>query len=684
MFSLSVLNHYFFLNHGTVMAQEIHSVDDIIRLFPKTTQEIIKYSDQAQKLFKKRIDEIINLHPSKYSFENIGHAFDKAYDEAFKTLSCLLIIQMTHSDQLMREGAQRKFIELEKTIIETAYHNVDLYNVFKTYHEQIEPNETLSNEQKQFIKKYIEDLERKGIALPEVDRELVETLEKEIAKLGSDFEQNIAEDNRTIAVSQEDLSGLSDDFINSLEKNNEGLFILGVDYPTVFAVLENCKVSRTRQQIYQAFNNRGNPKNKIVLDELRKKRDQLAHILGYTNYAEFQIADEMAKTPQRVQTFLNNLVQKASEKSISEMQNLIEDLPADVILSPEGKIYPWDVAFLFQYYKKKNINVDEEEVSHYFPVSNTLNELLDIYSQFFGISFELVKTEEDAFWDKDVQLVHVRDSESKKTIGYILLDLFPRANKFSHAACEGVIPVLEKEDSTKTIGLAFVIANFPKETATRPALLKRTDVITFFHEFGHALHHLLSSTQTSYFAGTRVKRDFVEMPSQMLEEWMWDAQILKKVSKHYKTGDPLPDNLIDNILKIKHLESGYWVLKQSMYSQLSLDIYSGVGIDTYDLNKKNCITFLPMILFDPANHFYLSFGHLPTYAAGYYGYLWAKVFAVDLFYYIKSFGLLNSKIGKRFREKILKKGGTVDPDVLLEDFLGRQPSDAAFFKDLGL
>lgn len=232
-----------------------------------------------------------------------------------------------------------------------------------------------------------------------------------------------------------------------------------------------------------------------------------------------------------------------------------------------------------------------------------------------------------------------------------------------------------------------MIANFTKPTAHKPSLLKRDEVKTFFHEFGHALHAILGATEIASLSGTNTKRDFVELPSQMLEEWLHDKDILKKVSKHYITGQPLPDEIIDTLLQLKNLTTGYFVVRQAYLSSIALFYFKKADNgtkDPYSIMKQLFTTMLPYIAFSEDNHFYASFGHLTGYSAKYYGYLWSKVFALDLFATIKQYGLLNPEIGKKYVTEVIGKGGAQDPNELLYNFLGREPNAQAFLQDMGL
>jgi thimet oligopeptidase len=476
--------------------------------------------------------------------------------------------------------------------------------------------------------------------------------------------------------------GLEDDYIATLT-TDDGLYILGVDYPTYFRVMENCTSAATRQKLYNAFSNRAYPVNEELLKAIMHKRDELAHLLGYPDYAYSDIDNEMAHTPERAQAFINDMIKRAAEKTDHEFALLTENLPASVTLSVDNKIQPWDNAFLQNNYKKTNFNLDEQKIAEYFPMQKTVDELLDIYRQFFSIEFQ--EEAASGLWHEDVTVVRVLNKQGDELLGTLMLDLYPRPNKYSHAAHTTIIPSTYQPDGTRIPDVSIVIANFSKPTATQPSLLKRTEVETFFHEFGHALHAVLGATEIASLSGTHTKTDFVELPSQMLEEWLADKDMLKKVSGHYLTGQPLPDDVIDTIIQLKNLTSGYFVTRQTYLASISLSYFGeGTNKDPHTIMKQLHSTIMKNSAFCEDNHFYTSFGHLTGYGAKYYGYLWSLVFALDIFSEIKKHGLLNPEIGQKYIKEVLSKGGAQDPNELLYNFLGREPNTQAFFKEMGL
>jgi len=412
------------------------------------------------------------------------------------------------------------------------------------------------------------------------------------------------------------------------------------------------------------------------------KRDQLAHLVGFDSYAAYDIDEQMVKSPMRAQNFLDDLIAKIKPKVDEEFIELTKQLPPSIQLTLDGKLYPWDRLFTENQYKKEHLQVDEQKIAEYFPVDKTIKGLLSIYETFFSLQFKESKVK--GFWHDDVILLEVYSQGNNELLGYLLLDLFPRPFKFGHACDINIIPATYTKNGPN-VALSLVITNFPKPQGAKPALLERNHVETFFHEFGHALHDLLGRTDLASMAGTSVKRDFVEMPSQMLEEWVSCKEILAMISSHYQTGEPMPDTLIDSIMSLKNVCTGLATQRQLQFAKLSLDLFGpGDQKDPYQIAKQINETIDSHFIFDDENHMYASFGHLAGYGAKYYGYMWSKVFALDLFGVIKEQGLLDPKIGGRYIKEVIGQGGSADPNILLESFLGREPNNTAFLQDIGI
>lgn len=671
----------------TMMINQLNTIQDIALLFALDEQKIHNNTQLYIQEAQRTIDEIIAIAESERTFLNTAQLLDELLALSNLAISQHIFhaLEMLSPDAQICSAAHEAAIEIQKFWDDQIKSNKKLCDAFMAYTAQQKENEHLSDQQRYFLNDIMALFKREGLSLSDDQLDMVRRIRNDLSVLTSNFDRNIAQDNRFITVSREELSGLEDDFIASLQRSSgNDLYRVGVDYPTYNYVMENCTNVDTRKALYVAFNNRGYPQNDDLLQRIIIERHKLAQALGYLDYAHYDIDNEMVHTPERAHDFIVDLHARCMPKVMEEKSRLTAVLPESVVLDEQSRIYPWDFAYLENSYKKQYCNIDEEKIAEYFPMQKTVDELLDIYRQFFGVEFKQLVA--SGFWHEDVMVIQVWNKAGDELLGTLLLDLYPRDNKYNHAAQMTMVPATFKSDGTRRANVSIVIANFSKPTDMQPSLLKRNEVKTFFHEFGHALHAVLGASSMASLAGTATKTDFVELPSQMLEEWLWNKDILKKVSGHYQTGQPLPDAMIDAIVAVKDLTSGYFVMRQSYLSMMSL-MYFGVQTDK---NPKQIMKELhermmsDVVAYSEENNFYASFGHLTGYGAKYYGYLWSKVFALDLFAEIKKHGLLDPVIGHKYVAEVLGKGGAQDPNELLYNFLGREPNTRAFFSEMGL
>lgn len=674
---------FFFINKKVLykMTYKINNINDLFELFPKSPEQIKCCAKQCKQDIDAKIQKILDIPENERNFENTAKALDSLGLLFTPVLSSIQALENLSPDKSIRETAYQVSLELNNFIVDKVSLNVDLYKAFKAYVNGNAKKEKLDANQLYFIKETMDDYKRSGLDLPKEKLEQVKKLTKEIAALSLEFSTNIAESKNELHVKLEDLDGLSNNFIESLKKDEKGNYILGCDYPTFNNVMDNCNFEKTRKNLCIAYLNRAYPKNIGILDSIIFKRDELARLLGFTSYADLVISDEMAKSCGKVEVFLNDLISKATVKAQKEIEMFISDMPNSVTLV-DGKIKPWDTKYLKNAYKKKHLNIDEQKIAEYFPMDNTIQQLLNIYEKFLSLKFK-ESTVKNVFWHEDVKLIEAYDNNNI-LLGYLLLDLYPRDNKFSHAAHMTIVPAIKDHENNNLPCVGIVMANFPKPTNSQPSLLKYNDVKTFFHEFGHAIHALLGRTELASFSGTNVKRDFVEMPSQMLEDWLKDREILEIVSSHYKTGSSLPNELITKIINLEKFDSGNFVLGQAYYAFLSLEYFKpGAKKDTQEIAQNVHKRILTNTLWIPEDHLQASFGHLTDYGPSYYGYLWSKVYAKDLFNEIKRYGLLDPMMGQKYIHDVIGKGGSEDPNELIRSFLGREPNQKAFLKDMG-
>jgi len=657
----------------------IKSFSDVISLFPKTSQEISVRVQKLRKDIRLAVQKVIVVPDDNRTFANTALALDNIGVMTSLTVSPLGVLKEVSTEKAIRDASYSAILELQPFLQEEVSKNVKLFRAFKAYFDGNAKKEKLTDEERYYLDEVMRGYKREGLLLPPDELEKVKKLKNELMQLALQFSKNIADVDTKISFTKEQLAGLSDQVLATLRKDEDGNYLVGLDYPTVFPILKHANDSETRKKVYLAFQKRAYPANYPILKQMMEKRDAVARLLGFENYVSYDLDDTMAKDAEKIRAFLGNIMEKARKKQQEEFVQLTAELPDSVVLAQGEKLNPWDSAYLKEAYKKKHLDLDDAKMTEYFPVEHVLPGIFSIYQQFLGLRFEEFAC--NGLWHESVKCISVFDNHNRMR-GYLILDLYPRPNKFSHACMIDVIST-QKIGSIICPAVIAILANFPKKTKEYPGLLKFDDVRTFFHEFGHAMHGMLGATCMHGFSGTSVKTDFVETPSQMFEEWLHDKDILKNLSKHYQTGESLPDDMIEKLIELDKFDAGDFHLRQLGLGLFSLGIFEKPDRDIQHFYKDTIVSTQPYMLFSDEMHLPANFGHLTGYAVKYYSYLWAKVFAMDLFEQVKKQGLLNPAVGMAIVEKILSKGGSVEPETLLKDFLGREPNQEAFLKHYG-
>lgn len=421
----------------------------------------------------------------------------------------------------------------------------------------------------------------------------------------------------------------------------------------------------------------------------------------------------MAKTTDTVNTFLSDLRTRLGPGGLKERETLYALKKKDEEsrgLQPDGNYYLWDHRFYDRMIIEQEYSIDENQIAEYFPLQTTIRGMLQIFEEIFGLVFVELGPEErqkvsptgkaeDIAWHEDVIIFSVWDdaSEGNGFVGYLYLDLHPRQGKYGHAANFSLQPGFLKGDGTRRYPATALVCNFSKPTASKPSLLKHDEVVTLFHELGHGIHDLAGRTITSRFHGTSTVRDFVEAPSQMLENWCWTPSQLRSLSSHYQTGDNIPDELIEKLISTKHVNDALFNLRQLHFGIFDMTVHSPKShseLEQLDVSGlynqlRSDIAGLsgPEALGEPNTwgNGQATFGHLiGGYDAGYYGYLSSQVYSTDMFYSVFKGNPMNAKEGRRYRHTVLERGGSQDEMLTLEQFLGRKPSSDAFYADMGL
>jgi thimet oligopeptidase len=526
---------------------------------------------------------------------------------------------------------------------------------------------------------YIEAGRRSGAGLDPATRAKTTKLFNDLNDLEIAFARQLGEATATIDISKADAASLPAAFVKSLKPAGDG-YRVPVNESTYGQFMSDERSAAARQRYYMTYYQRGTEANVKRLQQAVAIRDQLAHLLGFNSWAAYQLDAKMAKTPQRVNSFLDNVDSKLLPKARAELAAL------KLLKAQSGDSsgwQPWDYGFYENQLIKTKYAVDDDVVREYFPVDKVIPAVLGIYQKLLSVTFHPLVPADT--WAPGVLEYSISDNATGTPIGWFFLDLYPRPGKFGHFANFPLRTGRVLPDGSFQMPISSIIGNWPVGAPGKPALLSHDDVVTFFHEFGHLMHSTLSIAPYETYYGTNVRGDFVEAPSQMLENWMWQPSILKEVSSNVNTGKPLPDDLIKKMIALKHVADGADWTGQAFYASYDMTIHSSgpnVNVTQTWFNLKKKLTTTPAVAGTIPE---AEFGHLMGgYDAGYYGYLWSRVYAQDMFTVFQKGGLENPAVGARYRQDILQPGGSLEPDQLLRNFLGREVNYDAFYKDLGI
>jgi len=658
----------------------VAGVQEALGLLPLLDQAALeKLVDDCISLVEARKCALLDLNAAERTYANTVAAYD-----AMNGIVSLVTAITGLAKQLSPHVAVRSepYDRLQRATLQQCKDPL-FFQAFCAYRDNQMPQEVLTSEQRYFFENALEEFLHSGYAASsEVFTEL-SGLDRAISDVCSSFEAAINNDTTVVAFGAEELVGMPATSLASQSRDGDGRVLLHCNWTTMTAVLSQCKNVEARRRFKKAYDRRAYPANASTLKELITLRARYAQLLGYENYAEYRLSRYMVGSARAAREFLDVLFVGARPAGIADLEKLCADLPEGVELV-DGKLQSWDVPYVLAHYEKKHFALDKRAVAEYFPIEAAISAVFAVYEKFFSLSFDYDRGVAGA-WHELVRSVTVYTKDRSRVLGYIFLDLFPRPQKYSHACCWSVAPRVWRHDSSgmarETAAVSVIVANFPLPHADAPSLLLHQEVVVFFHEFGHAIHNTLSCTQHLGLSGSGgVLMDFVELPSQILESWMWEPSILRLISSHYKTGEPLPEEVIKALLESRSLGQGFFVLHQIFNSRLSLDFYEVVDgdIDLDAFMESVYLSTLPHVAWDEENRFYAAFSHLTSYGPAYYGYLLTRAYAYDLFGEIVREGLLDESAGKRFRESVLRPGGAGKPLALLSDYLGREPSCRAY------
>lgn len=640
-----------------------------------TPKKIEEHANKSIEKLRKDIEDVIAIPKENRTFENTIYAISQAgkltHDD-----NPVFFLEYVSTKEDVRNIACLSRQKVGKESIEVM-HDKKIYDAYMEYNPQ---SETLNDEEIRLYDDIKRDFDRAGFNLPEKTRNTLKKIKQNLNKWTSEFSANINNHYDYILCTKDEFDGLPETYISNLGKDKEsGKYIITLAYPEYVPFMEYATNRKKRKELSDKASQKGGRKNIALLKKILPARHQMANILGYKNYAEYAEELMMAKHPTHVRDFLTSTIKDLSplvKKEFKELKNF-----AEKNLNLKDFAY-YDISFAYTKLQEKTFGFDEREVKEYFEINAVIEGMCGHFGGIFGVSFK--KNTSIRTWNKDVVLFDI--VEKGKVISHVGFDLYPRKGKYSHMACwylmGGESMTFRSQEHKAPV--SFIVGNFPKGTKKNPSLISADEIQTLFHEFGHAMHGCLSHTQFFDQCGLNVVWDFVEVPSQLFENWARDRKFLKKVSSHYQTGQSIKNKLLDSVVESFSFRKASSYYGTFMASLLDLEMHTTKSdIDPLVLvqqqdKKYNFIERSPKSLF-PAN-----WGHMNGYAAKYYSYMWSLVFSYDIFSRFQEEGLYNKKLGKELRAKILAPGGTKDAFELMKDFLGREPNNQAFLQELGI
>jgi thimet oligopeptidase len=616
-----------------------------------------------------RIKALKGAPAAELTYDATLGRFDRAVLETLEAGQLPYLMAVSHPDAAVREAA--KLCEPKTEKFTTAlYLDADLAGVLQAYAAK---NEPLEGEKKRLLADVQRDFRRNGLTLPQDKQARLRQLNEEMTKLGQDFEANIAASAAKVEVHGQQLQGLPAEYIAKHKPNKAGKIELTTDYPDYFPFVTYAFDRHAALELYIAFTNRGGNENVQILEHLLKLRHDKANLLGYETWADYAIEPRMAKTAKRVREFLGEVRDAVRDPAKAELAELMR---AHVKMGgkKDDKLPPPDRYFLSDRVKAEKFKFDSKELSAYFEVSAVTRGLLATTAKMYGLEFKPVAN--PAVWHPDVVAYDV--SSGGHTIGRFYLDLYAREGKYKHAAMFPIRTPARLPDGRYLAPIAALECNFPKP-GSEPALMSHEEVVTFFHEFGHVLHHLLTKSALATYAGTNTVRDFVEAPSQMFEEWAWSREVLDLFARHHKTHATIPEELFKAMHAARAFGRALDTQRQVFLASLDQELHTRPpGFDSTRVVEE-VQEATDSFVYVKGTHFQSSFGHLISYDAGYYSYQWALALSRDVLTRFRKEGLLNPAVATAWRDQVLAKGGGEDERALVKAFLGREPNNEAYF-----
>ena len=644
---------------------------------------------KAVELAKEEIDTIVNSSDEP-DFRNTIEALEFSGKKLDRVTSIFFNINSAETNEEIQKIAQEVspiLSEFKNDVIL----NKALFEKIKKVFQQKDSLD-LNKEQQTLLEKKYKAFTRNGANLPEDKQAELREIDKKLARLKLQFGENVlAETNKyELQVTDETrLKGLPESFLDEAKsvassKNKEG-WIFTLEYPSYIPFMKYAEDRELRKELSLAFGSRAfhndeldNQENVLQIAKLRYQRAQL---LGFKSHAHFVLEERMAETPEKVDSFLNEMLEKAKPAAKNEFSEL-EDFAKE--LDGIDQLQKWDAAFYGEKLKQKRFDLDDEKLKPYFKLENVIDGVFTVAGKLYGLKFEEVNNIDK--YHKDVKTFNVTN-DLGEDVALFYADFHPRPGK-RDGAWMTIYKQQYVENGHNERPHISIVCNFTKPTEKEPSLLTFNEVTTLFHEFGHALHGMLANTTYPSLSGANVYWDFVELPSQVLENWCYEKESLQLFAKHYKTGEPIPQKYIDKIKESANFLEGMATLRQLSFGMLDLSWHAVDPTHVDNVKQHEVEAFEPTKLYPEvdSNCMSTAFSHIfqGGYSAGYYSYKWAEVLDADTFEYFTEHGIFSKDIADKFRENILSRGGTEHPMELYKRFRGKEPKPDALLRRAGL
>jgi thimet oligopeptidase len=634
----------------------------------------------AQAACDRALQAVVAVPDGERTFGNTVEGLEEALATYADVAQRIGILRHVHPVPAVREAAGVAQEQSQRYAVAVASRR-DLYQAVEAWRAR-GGDERLDAEQARLVELTLRDFRRNGLELPDDALGRLVAVRSRLAELSTAFQRNLDENQDAVEVTEQELEGVPRDLVTRLARTDRGTYVVTTKYPDYVPFMENARNAEARLRLYRAYRNREAAHNGPLLAEAVRLRDEEAKLLGYATHADFVTEVLMSRSAANVRRFLDDLrdrLRPLRDRNYAQLTELKRQETGD----PKAALDPWDLGYYLNALKKRDYALDDEAIRQYFPASTVVAGMFQVYQRLLGVRFEEVAGAD--VWDPAVRLYTIRDAATGELMGHFYADLYPRPGKYGHAA-SAAVTVGRVLDGKYQAPVSVLMANFNPAAGGRPPLLSHGEVETLFHEFGHVMHQTLTTARYGSESGTSVAQDFVEAPSQMLENWVYEKPVLDLMGGDWR--DParkLPAETVRKLKQARAYDAGYAYTVQVFYATEDQVLHtSGPDVDPDAVDRR---LYAQILGIEPlaGTHPLAAFGHLMGgYDAAYYGYLWSEVYARDMFSLFEKAGVLDPALGRRYRELILAPGQSREPEELLRAFLGREPSSDAFLRGIGL